>query len=50
MRLFSPRSGDRLPAIDPPPLAPLPRTDEDPDVLHVTRTWNFLPGGELVDE
>jgi protein TonB len=32
------------------PYPPLPRTDEDPDVLHVTRTWNFLPGGELVDE
>ena len=31
------------------PFAPLPRTQEDPDVLHVTRTWQFLPGGELVD-
>lgn len=31
------------------PYAPLPRTDEDPDVLHVTRTWLFLPGGSLVD-
>lgn len=31
------------------PFAPLPRTAEDPDVLHVTRTWQFLPGGELVD-
>lgn len=32
------------------PFAPLPRTPEDVDVLHVTRTWQFLPGGELVDE
>ena len=31
------------------PYPPLPRTDEDPDVLHVTRTWAFLAGGELVD-
>ncbi len=31
------------------PFAPLPKTQEDPDVLHVTRTWQFLPGGELVD-
>ncbi|HEY1071100.1 MAG TPA: TonB family protein [Thermomonas sp.] len=31
------------------PFAPLPRTAEDPDILHVTRTWQFLPGGELVD-
>ena len=31
------------------PFAPLPRTQEDPDVLHVTRTWQFLPGGEMVD-
>ena len=31
------------------PFAPLPKTAEDPDVLHVTRTWQFLPGGELVD-
>lgn len=32
------------------PYPPLPRTEEDPDILHVTRTWNFLPGGELVDD
>ena len=32
------------------PYPPLPRTDENVDVLHVTRTWNFLPGGELVDD
>ena len=31
------------------PFAPLPKTQENPDVLHVTRTWQFLPGGELVD-
>ena len=31
------------------PFAPLPKTQEDPDVLHVTRTWQFMPGGELVD-
>ena len=32
------------------PFAPLPKTAEDVDVLHVTRTWQFLPGGELIDE
>lgn len=32
------------------PFAPLPKTEEDVDVLHVTRTWQFLPGGELVDD
>jgi protein TonB len=32
------------------PFAPLPRTQEDPDVLHVTRTWQFMPGGQLVDQ
>ncbi|QIL21366.1 energy transducer TonB [Thermomonas sp. HDW16] len=32
------------------PFAPLPKTQEDPDILHVTRTWQFLPGGELVDQ
>lgn len=32
------------------PYPPLPEADEPIDVLHVTRTWNFLPGGELVDE
>ena len=31
------------------PFAPLPKTSEDPDVLHITRTWQFMPGGELVD-
>jgi len=32
------------------PHPPLPKTEENPDILHVTRTWNFLPGGSLVDE
>jgi len=32
------------------PFPPLPQTDENVDILHVTRTWNFLPGGEVRDE
>jgi len=32
------------------PYPALPHTDENPDILHVTRTWQFLPGGELIDE
>jgi protein TonB len=32
------------------PYAALPHTEEDPDILHVTRTWQFLPGGEMVDD
>ena len=32
------------------PFPPLPQTTEDVDVLHVTRTWQFLPGGEVRDE
>jgi len=32
------------------PYPPLPHTEEDPDILHVTRTWQFLPEGELVDD
>lgn len=32
------------------PYPPLPATGEEVDVLHVTRTWNFLPGGELIDD
>jgi periplasmic protein TonB len=32
------------------PYPPLPQTDENIDVLHVTRTWQFLPGGTLVDD
>ena len=31
------------------PYPPLPKTPEDPDILHVTRTWQFLPDGALVD-
>lgn len=31
------------------PFPPLPETDEHIDILHVTRTWNFLPGGEIRD-
>jgi protein TonB len=31
------------------PFAPLPETRENVDILHVTRTWQFLPGGELID-
>lgn len=31
------------------PYPPLPETEENIDILHVTRTWQFLPGGELVD-
>ncbi len=29
------------------PFAPLPATEESVDVLHITRTWQFLPGGVL---
>ncbi|KAF1720352.1 energy transducer TonB [Pseudoxanthomonas wuyuanensis] len=32
------------------PFPPLPQTEENVDVLHVTRTWNFLAGGEVRDE
>jgi protein TonB len=32
------------------PFNPLPRTDEKIDVLHITRTWQFLPGGVLRNE
>ncbi|MGH8076775.1 MAG: TonB family protein [Lysobacter sp.] len=32
------------------PYPPLPKTDENPDILHVTRTWQFLPAGEMVDQ
>lgn len=32
------------------PYPPLPATGEEIDVLHVTRTWNFMPGGELIDD
>ena len=32
------------------PYPPLPATGDEVDVLHVTRTWNFLPGGALIDD
>ena len=32
------------------PYPPLPKTEEDPDILNVVRTWRFLPGGSLVDQ
>lgn len=32
------------------PYAALPKTEDDPDILHVTRTWQFLPGGEMIDD
>lgn len=32
------------------PYPPLPKTEDTPDILNITRTWRFLPGGELVDE
>jgi len=32
------------------PFPPLPDTGEAIDVLHVTRTWQFLAGGEVRDE
>ncbi|MCY7354672.1 MAG: TonB family protein [Lysobacter sp.] len=32
------------------PYPALPKTKDNIDVLHVTRTWNFLPGGELIDQ
>jgi len=32
------------------PFPPLPQTDENIDILHVTRTWQFLPGGEVRDD
>jgi periplasmic protein TonB len=32
------------------PYPPLPKTDDGVDILQVTRTWVFLPGGELRDD
>lgn len=32
------------------PYPPLPKTQENPDILNVVRTWQFLPGGELIDQ
>ena len=31
------------------PFAALPEANDDVDILHVTRTWQFMPGGELID-
>jgi protein TonB len=31
------------------PYPPLPKTAENPDILNVVRTWQFLPGGTLRD-
>lgn len=31
------------------PYPPLPKTSDNLDVLNVVRTWEFLPGGEIVD-
>jgi len=31
------------------PYPPLPRTREDPDILNVVRTWEFMPGGTMQD-
>ena len=31
------------------PYPPLPQTPDDPDILNVVRTWQFLPGGEMID-
>lgn len=32
------------------PFPALPRTEDNVDILQVTRTWLFLPGGELQDD
>ena len=32
------------------PYPALPKTEDNIDILHVTRTWNFLAGGELIDD
>ncbi|WP_140719147.1 MULTISPECIES: energy transducer TonB family protein [Gammaproteobacteria] len=32
------------------PFPPLPKTEDGVDILQVTRTWLFLPGGELRDD
>jgi protein TonB len=32
------------------PFPPLPKTEDAIDILQVTRTWVFLPGGELRDD
>jgi protein TonB len=32
------------------PYPPLPPTEEDPDILNVVRTWQFMPGGTMSDD
>jgi protein TonB len=32
------------------PYPPLPKTQDNPDILNVIRTWRFLPEGTLIDE
>ncbi len=32
------------------PYPPLPKTQDNPDILNVIRTWRFLPEGGLIDE
>jgi len=32
------------------PFAPLPASRDEIDILHITRTWQFLPGGVLRNE
>jgi protein TonB len=32
------------------PFPPLPKTDDDVDILQVTRTWLFLPDGSVYDD
>ena len=32
------------------PFPPLPKTEDEIDILQVTRTWVFLPGGTLHDD
>ena len=32
------------------PFPELPHTKDDPDILNITRTFRFLPGGTVVNE
>lgn len=32
------------------PFPPLPRTEEDPDILHITRSWRFFPDGTVRED
>ena len=32
------------------PFPPLPKTDDGVEILQVTRTWAFMPGGTLRDD